>query len=57
MKILTLSYTGPSGYRLKRASVNLPILLQNKQDILANSVKYDYLLGQFDGLHHEGCQP
>jgi hypothetical protein len=57
MKILTLSYTGPSGYRLKRAELNLPILVRNKQDILANSRKSDYLHGQFDGLHHEGCQP
>jgi hypothetical protein len=57
MKILTLSHTSPSGYGLKIGEVNLPILLRNKQDILANSRKYDYLHGQFDGLHHEGCQP
>lgn len=57
MKILTLSYTSPSGYRLKRGEANLLILVQNKQDILANYCKSDYLHGQFDGLHHEGCQP
>jgi hypothetical protein len=57
MKILTLSHTSPSGYRLKLGEKNLPIPVRNKQDILANSGKSDYLRGQFDGLHHEGCQP
>jgi hypothetical protein len=57
MKILTLSYTSPSGYRFKTGKVNLQIHVQNKQDILANCRKCDYLDGQFDGLHHEGCQP
>jgi hypothetical protein len=57
MKILTLSHASPSGYRLKRGGATLPIPVRNKQDILANSGKSDYLGLQFDGSHHEGCQP
>jgi hypothetical protein len=47
MKILTLSHTSPSGYHLTMPTATLPILVQNEQDILANSHKYDYLDGQF----------
>lgn len=47
MKILTLSHTSPSGYRWSFGALTLPILMQNEQDILANSDKYDYLHGQF----------
>ena len=52
MKILTLSHTAPSGYGLALEAYRLAILVENKQDILANSPEYS-----FDGLHHEGCQP